>query len=55
MEALTMKSSSTTLAVVRSYHDGWTRKNFDVAVRLLAPDLKVEVPINAYPTAEAFA
>ncbi len=50
-----MKTNSTTLAVVRAYHDGWTGKKFDAAVRLLAPDLKVEVPINTYPTMEAFA
>lgn len=50
-----MKANITTLALVRAYHDGWTSKNFDAAVRLLAPDLKVEVPINTYPTTEAFA
>ncbi len=44
-----------TLSVVRAYHRGWTSKNFDEAVRLLAPDLKVEVPINEYPTTESFA
>jgi hypothetical protein len=29
--------------------------NFDEAIRLLAPNLRVEVPINDYPTAESFA
>jgi hypothetical protein len=37
------------------YHAGWTSKRFDEAIKLLAPDLKVEVPINAYPTRESFA
>jgi len=50
-----MKAVDKTLSVVRAYHRGWTSKNFDQAVRLLAPDLKVEVPINDYPTAESFA
>ena len=50
-----MKNTDKTLSVVRAYHRGWTSKNFDQAVRLLAPDLKVEVPINDYPTAESFA
>jgi hypothetical protein len=44
-----------TLAVVRAYHSAWTTKNFQDAVRLLAPDLQVEVPINHYPTTESFA
>jgi len=50
-----VKNSDKTLSVVRAYHRGWTSKNFDQAVGLLAPDLKVEVPINDYPTAESFA
>jgi acetylornithine deacetylase/succinyl-diaminopimelate desuccinylase-like protein len=44
-----------TLAVVRAYHSAWTTKNFQDAVRLLAPDLQLEVPINHYPTTESFA
>jgi ketosteroid isomerase-like protein len=44
-----------TLSVVRAYHDAWTSKRFDDAVRLLAPDLAVEVPVNEYPTRESFA
>ena len=42
-------------SVVRRYHEGWTSRNFDEAIRLLAPDLVVEVPINDYPTTESFA
>jgi hypothetical protein len=42
-----------TLSAVRAYHRAWTSKNFDEAVRLLAPNL--EVPINDYPTIESFA
>jgi hypothetical protein len=44
-----------TLSVVRAYHRAWTSKNFDEAVRLLAPNLEVEVPINDYPTTESFS
>jgi uncharacterized protein YndB with AHSA1/START domain len=43
------------LPVVRRYHEGWTSKNYEQAIDLLAPSLKVEVPINDYPTAESFA
>jgi limonene-1,2-epoxide hydrolase len=43
------------LSVVRRYHSAWTSRKFDEAIRLLAPDLKVEVPINEYPTTESFA
>src|SRR5260221_5824698 len=41
------------LAAGRAYHRAWTTKNFQDAVRLLPPDLQVEVPINHYP--ESFA
>jgi ketosteroid isomerase-like protein len=44
-----------TLTLVRSYHDAWTAKDFEHAASLLADDLAVEVPINDYPTREAFA
>jgi ketosteroid isomerase-like protein len=44
-----------TLTLVRRYHDAWTSKDFDGAAALLADDLEVEVPINGYPTREAFA
>jgi hypothetical protein len=43
-------SADETLSLVRTYHEAWTSKNFDQAVSLLAIDLKVEVPINDYPT-----
>ncbi len=44
-----------TIAVVRTYHQGWTAKRYDEAIAALAPDLVVEVPINAYPTKASFA
>ncbi len=44
-----------TLAVVRAYHRGWTSQQFNDATELLAADLRVEVPINSYPTRESFA
>lgn len=44
-----------TAAIVRAYHNAWTRKEFDEAVAILADDLVVEVPINDYPTAQSFA
>lgn len=50
-----MKNTNATLSVVRGYHNAWTSKKFEEAVRLLAPDLQVEVPINEYPTRESFA
>jgi ketosteroid isomerase-like protein len=42
-------------SIARSYHDAWTKRDFDRAAALLADDLEVEVPINEYPTPEAFA
>jgi hypothetical protein len=42
------------LSIARRYHDGWTSKNDEQAIELLAPTLAIEVPINAYPTAESF-
>jgi hypothetical protein len=50
-----MSSSEETRSIVREYHRGWTTKRFAAATRLLAPNLKVEVPINEYPTTESFA
>jgi len=50
-----MKTGDDTLSVVRAYYDGWTTKHFGSAIRLLAKDLKVEVPVNEYPTTESFA
>ena len=43
------------LEIVRRYHDGWTSRNYQQAIELLASDLIVEVPINEYPTKESFA
>lgn len=40
---------------MRAYHRGWTRQQFSDATELLAADLRVEVPINSYPTRESFA
>lgn len=42
------------LLVARCYHEGWTSKNYEQAIELLAPTLTVEVPINTYPTAHSF-
>ena len=42
------------LAVVRTYHDAWTAKDFARARACLAPALETEVPINAYESAEDF-
>jgi hypothetical protein len=50
-----MGTTDDALSVVRAYHRGWTTKSFDQATRLLAPDLKIEVPINDYPTTESWA
>ena len=50
-----MGTTDETLLAVRAYHRTWTSMNFDEAVRLLAPNLEVEVPINTYPTTESFA
>lgn len=50
-----MEKTNTTLSVIRAYHRGWTSKHFEEAARLLAPNLKVEVPINDYPTKASFA
>jgi hypothetical protein len=44
-----MDASTEALAVAHEYHDAWTTRRFDDAVRLLAPTLRVEVPINSYP------
>jgi uncharacterized protein YndB with AHSA1/START domain len=41
--------------VVHAYRQAWTTGEFDRAASLLSPSLEVEVPINAYPTREAFA
>lgn len=48
-------ASEDTRSVVQAYHRGWTSKRFEESIQRLAPDLKVEVPINRYPTRESFA
>jgi hypothetical protein len=48
-------SEDETAAVVRAYHDAWTAGDFERAAALLAAGLRVEVPVNEYPTAESFA
>jgi ketosteroid isomerase-like protein len=50
-----MNTKSETRSIVQAYHRGWTTKQFEAATGLLAPDLRVEVPINEYPTLESFA
>src|SRR5260370_6769516 len=50
-----MKTPDDTISVVRAYHRSWTSGKFEEAIRLLASDLQVEVPINEYPTKESFA
>ena len=52
---MTMNVNNDALSVVRAYHRGWTTKHFDESTRLLSAELKVEVPINNYPTTESFA
>jgi ketosteroid isomerase-like protein len=41
--------------VVRRYHEGWSNRRFEDAIALLAEELRVEVPINDYPTRQSFA
>jgi ketosteroid isomerase-like protein len=43
------------LAIARRYHEAWTAGDYEQATALLAPALRVEVPINDYPTTESFA
>jgi hypothetical protein len=43
------------LSIAREYHDAWTSNDFDRAAKLLDVALRVEVPVNAYPTPESFA
>ncbi len=42
-------------AVVRTYYDAWTSKDFAGAAALLDDALLVEGPINEYSTADSFA
>lgn len=47
-------TTSSTEAIIRSYHRGWTRGQIEQSAALLAEDLQVEVPINAYDGAASF-
>jgi hypothetical protein len=47
--------TAVTRSVVQAYHRAWTNKRFDESIRLLAPEVHIEVPINDYPTRESFA
>ena len=40
--------------IVADYHHGWVAGDADRITGLLSPDVVVEVPVNAYPTREAF-
>lgn len=42
-------------AIARSYHDAWSTGRFEDAVALLDEELRVEVPVNDYPTRASFA
>lgn len=48
-------SAYDTDAIIRAYYDAWTSGDFSQAGSLLAPELKVEVPVNDYRDAAAFA
>ena len=50
-----MSHAHETQTLVRRYHDGWSSGRYDDAVALLDEGLCVEVPVNDYPTREAFA
>lgn len=41
-------------ALVRRYYDGWRQGRFEDAIAQLAPDVAIEVPINAYPDRASF-
>jgi len=47
-------ATTTTRALIRTYHDAWSSGRVSDAIACLSPDLKVEVPVNAYPTRESF-
>lgn len=52
---MSTKGAADTRSIVDAYHRGWTSRRFEESIRLLAPGLRVEVPINDYPTRESFA
>ena len=41
--------------IARRYLDAWSSGRFDDAVSLLDEAIRVEVPVNEYPTRESFA
>jgi uncharacterized protein YndB with AHSA1/START domain len=43
-----------TLAIVRGYHASWSSGRFTDAFAALSEELKIEVPINDYPTKASF-
>jgi ketosteroid isomerase-like protein len=45
----------TPYAIARRYHDAWSTQRFDDAIELLDEELRVEVPVNDYPTRASFA
>ena len=49
-----MSTREDTLAVVRGYHAGWSSGRFADAFAALSEELKIEVPINEYPTKASF-
>lgn len=50
-----MANSDDALAVALAYHNAWSTGEYEKAIRLLSRDLKVEVPVNSYPTVKSFA
>jgi len=42
------------LTLATAYHCAWTGERLEEAAEYLADDLRVEVPINAYPTKASF-
>lgn len=48
------ESQQAATTIARRYHDAWAEGRIPDAEALLAPELSVEVPINAYPTKESF-
>jgi ketosteroid isomerase-like protein len=47
-------SSGSPIEVARSYYQAWTTNDFDRLSPLLADDLEIEVPINAYDSKAHF-
>jgi ketosteroid isomerase-like protein len=49
-----MTDATDALTVARAYHRAWSSGDFDGAERHLIDNLRVEVPINSYPTRADF-